>query len=87
MTSSARPISTISPDWMTAIRSATTRAAARSWVTNITVKLNSRRSCPIRLRTTAPNETSSALVGSSARRETGGRDDRPSESDPLSLAP
>ena len=33
-TSSAGPISTIRPRYITAIRSATTRAAARSWVTN-----------------------------------------------------
>ena len=70
--SSEGPHSTMRPRYITAMRSATTRAAARSWVTNSTAIPSSRRSCPIRLRTVAASETSSALVGSSHRRTSGG---------------
>ena len=60
------------PRYITAIRSAMKRAAARSWVTNTTAMPSSRRSLPIRLSTVAASETSSELVGSSQRSTGGG---------------
>ena len=83
--SSEGPISTMRPRYITAMRSATTRAAARSWVTKSTAMPSSRRSWPIRLRTVAASETSRALVGSSHRRTSGGHDRRPGQRRPLAL--
>ena len=54
------------------MRSATMRAAARSWVTNSTAMPSSRRSRPRRLSTVAASDTSSALVGSSHSSTSGG---------------
>ena len=54
------------------MRSATTRAAARSWVTNSMAMPSSRRSRPSRLSTVAASDTSSALVGSSHSSTSGG---------------
>ena len=65
---SAAPISTISPRYMTAMRSATKRATARSWVTKMTAIPSSSRNSPSRFNTVAASETSSELVGSSQSR-------------------
>ena len=72
MTSSAGPISTMRPRYMTAMRSATTRATERSCVTNTTDMSRVRRRSPMRLSTEAASETSSALVGSSHSSTEGG---------------
>ena len=74
------------PRYMTAIRSATTRAAERSWVTNSTAMPSSRRSRPSRLSTVAASDTSSALVGSSHSSTSGGTTIAAGERDALALA-
>ncbi|MDW6064327.1 hypothetical protein SAZ11_48325 [Streptomyces sp. FXJ1.4098] len=71
-TRSVGPSSTMRPARMTAIRSATIRAAARSWVTRRIDMPNSLRSRPRRSSTVAARDTSRAEVGSSHSRTRGG---------------
>ena len=84
-TTSAGPSSTMRPRYITAIRSATMRAAARSWVTNNSAMPSWRRSRPSRLSTVAASETSSAEVGSSHSRTSGGTTVDAGERDALAL--
>ena len=85
-TSSAAPNSTISPRYITAIRSATKRAAARSWVTNMTAMPSSRRRCCSRLSTVAASDGVERRGRLIAQQQGWRHDGRPGEGHPLALA-
>ena len=87
MISSAGPISTMRPRYMTAMRSATTRATDRSWVTKSTAMSElAAQTGRSRLSTDAASETSRALVGSSHSSTSRRHDGRPGQRDALALA-
>ena len=81
-----RPVSTISPAFMTATRSQTCRTTERSCETNTRVRSSSSTRSVMRLSTCARTDTSSALTGSSATQDPRRRRERPGDRDALALS-
>ncbi len=86
MTWSGSPISTRWPFSSTAMRSAISRAAARSWVTNSMAMPMLRRRLPRRFSVCAASDTSMALIGSSQSSSFGRDDHGARNGDALALA-
>ena len=85
-TSSASPISTIRPRYITAIRSAMFQASPRSWVTAMMERPRSSTSERSRARISPRIDASSDATGSSASSSCGDERDRPGDQHTLALA-